>query len=207
VTTELFLVRHGETDWNTQRRIQGLTDIPLNARGREQARRTGRMLARRGWDGIYSSPLGRARETARIIAAEVGLGDPGIVEALVERNYGEAEGMNFDEIEARWPDRGTVPGQESRREVTERVVPALRRLAASHPDQSLIVVSHGGAIRAVLSAADPDGVHGMISNGSIHSFRLGDDDVLRLVEFDDPISLDPLDAQNAVEARDDEGAA
>ena len=69
------------------------------------------------------------------------------------------------------------------------------------------MVSHGGAIRSVLSAADPDGAHGMITNGSIHSFRLDDDDVLRLIAFDDRISQDPLDAQNAVEARDDEGAA
>lgn len=207
MTTELYLVRHGETDWNRQRRIQGSTDIPLNDAGREQARETGRALGRRPFDGIFSSPLGRALETARIIAGEVGLPDPAVIDALVERNYGEAEGMGFDEIERRWPDRTAVPGQESREQVVERVLPALRDLARAHPGRSLIVVSHGGAIRSVLAAADPDGAHGTITNGSIHSFRFGDDDVLRLLAFDDRISHDPLDTQNAVEARDDEGAA
>lgn len=206
MTTELYLVRHGETDWNQQRRIQGLTDIPLNETGREQARATGRLLARREWDGIYCSPLGRARETARIIASEVGLGEPAVVDALAERNYGEAEGMSFEQIERRWPDRGTVPGQETREQVVARVLPALQELAETHPGESIIVVSHGGAIRAVLTAADPDGSHGMITNGSIHSFRLGADDRLQLIEFDDPIALDSLDAQNAVEARE-EGVA
>ena len=202
MTTELYLVRHGETDWNQQRRIQGLTDIPLNDVGREQARATGRLLARRSWDGVYSSPLGRALETASIIADELGLPAPETIDALVERNYGEAEGMNFIEVERRYPNRSGVPGQESREDVVARVLPALRELALAHPDQALVVVSHGGAIRAVLTAVQPESSHGMITNGSIHSFRFGDDE-LRLIEFDDPIALDSLDEQNAVEARED----
>ena len=202
MTTELYLVRHGETDWNQQRRIQGLTDIPLNDIGREQARATGRLLSRRSWDGVYSSPLGRALETATIIADELGLPAPQTIDALVERNYGEAEGMNFLEVERRYPNRSGVPGQESREDVVARVLPALRDLALAHPDQALVVVSHGGAIRAVLTAVQPESSHGMITNGSIHSFRFGDDE-LRLIEFDDPIALDSLDEQNAVEARED----
>ena len=205
MTTELYLVRHGETDWNLQHRIQGLTDIPLNETGREQARATGLLLARRRWDGVFCSPLSRALETATIIADELGLPAPTTIEALVERNYGEAEGLNFLEIERRYPDRGSVPGQESRDDVVARVLPALRELAAAHPDESLVVVSHGGAIRSVLSAVDPDSSHGMITNGSVHSFQFGDDE-LRLIEFDDPLSVDPLTEQNAVEARE-EGVA
>ncbi len=88
-------------------------------------------------------------------------------------------------------------------------MPALRELAAAHPGESLIVVSHGGAIRAVLMAADPAGSHGMITNGSVHSFRFEDDE-LRLIGFDDPIEIDSIAAgtddlreQNAVEARED----
>ncbi|MCU1416048.1 MAG: histidine phosphatase family protein [Schumannella sp.] len=202
MTTELYLVRHGETDWNQQRRIQGLTDIPLNDTGREQARATGRLLARRRWDAVFSSPLRRALETAEIIAEELGLPAPATVDALVERNYGDAEGMNFLDIERKYPDRGSVPGQESREEVVARVLPALHELAAAHPDQRLVVVSHGGAIRAVLTAVDPHYTHGMIANGSVHSFEFGDD-VLKLIEFDDPIAVDSLDEQNAVEARED----
>jgi broad specificity phosphatase PhoE len=206
--TELYLVRHGETDWNRQHRIQGLTDVPLNATGRKQARAAGKLLSRRDWDGIYASPLSRAVETASIIAGQTGLPEPRPVAALVERNYGDAEGLNFIEIDRRYPNRSEVPGQESRAEVIARVVPALRELAAAHPGESLIVVSHGGAIRAVLMAADPAGSHGMITNGSVHSFRFEDDE-LRLIRFDDPIEIvstgrgGDLDEQNAVEARED----
>jgi len=207
--TELYLVRHGETDWNRQHRIQGLTDIPLNETGREQAKAAGRLLARRSWDGILASPLSRAMETASIIAAEIGLGAPEPIAALVERNYGDAEGLDFAEINRRYPDRSTVPGQESREEVIARVVPALRELAAARAGESLIAVSHGGAIRAVLMAADPAGSHGMIPNGSVHSFRVEDDE-LRLIRFDDPIEVDSIASgaddirdQNAVEARED----
>jgi uncharacterized phosphatase len=85
--TLIYLVRHGETEWNRQRRIQGSTDIPLNDIGREQAARTGRLLSRRDWAGIASSPLSRAFETGSIIARAVGV-DPGRgegLDALVER--------------------------------------------------------------------------------------------------------------------------
>lgn len=206
--TELYLVRHGETDWNRQHRIQGLTDIPLNPTGRKQARAAGKLLSRRAWNGIYSSPLSRARETATIIAEQTGLSQPDAVDALVERNYGEAEGLNFIEIDRRYPNRSEVPGQESRAEVIARVVPALRELAASHPGESLIVVSHGGAIRAMLMAAEPTRTHGMITNGSVHSFRFEEGE-LRLIRFDDPIEIvsrrggGDIDEQNAVEARED----
>jgi uncharacterized phosphatase len=206
--TELYLVRHGETDWNRQHRIQGLTDIPLNETGRQQAREAGRLLARRTWHGIVTSPLSRAVESAAIIAAELGLGTPEKVQALVERNYGEGEGLDFAEINRRYPDRSVVPGQESRDEVVARVVPALLELAASRPGQSLIVVSHGGAIRSALMAADPAGSHGVITNGSVHSFRV-EDDQLQLIRFDDPIEVDSIAPgtddivdQNAVEARE-----
>jgi uncharacterized phosphatase len=83
--TLLYLVRHGETDWNRQRRIQGSTDIPLNATGRDQAARTARLLGRRSWDAILTSPLSRAVETASIISGELGLGAPEVLEDIAER--------------------------------------------------------------------------------------------------------------------------
>lgn len=204
--TELYLVRHGETDWNRQRRIQGLTDIPLNATGRQQARDAGMLLARRRWDAVYSSPLGRARETAEIIAAELGLGAPTLLDRLVERNYGAAEGLDWTQVEREFPRGAPVPGRESREQVGARVVPALVELAESRPGESLVIVSHGGAIRAVLSAVEPSASHGMITNGSVHSFRLVDGS-LRLIAFDDPIEVESIGPecgdlieQNAVEA-------
>jgi uncharacterized phosphatase len=206
--TSLYLVRHGETDWNAQRRIQGSTDIPLNAMGRDQAETTGRLLARREWDGIYSSPLSRAMETANIIAAEVGLERPGTIDAIVERNYGDAEGLNWEEIESQFPGDAPVPGRETRPHVAERVIPALVGLATSLPGTALIVVTHGGVIRSVLNAVDPDVVHGAITNGSVHSFELVDGS-LELVAFDDPIDelslecgTEDLDQQNPMESRE-----
>ena len=207
--TDLYLVRHGETDWNRQRRIQGLTDIPLNDTGREQARATGMLLTRRHWDAIYASPLSRARETAEIIAAEVGLPEPTLVDALVERNYGTAEGLDWLEVETQYPHGTAVPGRESREEVAARVIPALMELATAHPGESLLIVSHGGAIRAVLNEVEPAASHGTITNGSVHSFRL-ERGALRLIAFDDPIEVESigqdcgdLDEQNAVEAQED----
>jgi uncharacterized phosphatase len=203
--TSLYLVRHGETDWNAQRRIQGSTDIPLNDMGREQARTTGLLLATRTWDAIVTSPLSRAMETARIIAGEVGLAEPTTVPALVERQYGDAEGLNWEQVEARYPDGAVVPGRETREEVAARVLPALVEIAASHPGQSILVVSHGGVIRTVLDMVDPAHKHGAITNGSVHSFQVVDGTV-QLVAFNDPIedeslgcATDDLDEQNALE--------
>lgn len=207
--TELYLVRHGETDWNAARRIQGRTDIPLNDAGRAQASRAAELLARRRWDAVYASPLSRAHETARIIADYLGLGEVTDVEAFVERDYGQAEGMSFEQLEELYPEGVHAPGQETREEVAARVVPALLELAARRPGERLIVVSHGGAIRSVLQTAEPGTRHPRITNASVHSFRVEDGE-LRLIAFDDPIEeesilpeCEDIDAQNAVEAAED----
>lgn len=208
--TELYLVRHGETEWNAARRIQGRTDIPLNDTGREQARQAGELLARRRWDAIYASPLSRAVETARIIGRQVGIDEVGTRDALMERDYGAAEGLGFDELDRLYPEGVHAEGQETREEVGSRVGGALVALADQHPGESLIVVSHGGAIRAVLQLAEPGVKHPRITNASVHSFRVEDGD-LRLIAFDDPIEIESLlpecedlDVQNAVEAQDDD---
>ena len=209
--TLLYLVRHGETDWNLARKIQGSTDIPLNDTGRAQAARTGALLARRSWDGVASSPLSRAFETGQIIARAVGVDAIETVDDLVERNYGEAEGLEDRELDRRFPGDTPVPGRETRQQVEARVVPALIRLAEQRPGSNLIITTHGGVIRSVLNAVAPSvaehrGVP--ITNGSIHSFRHVDGG-LELVAFDDPIDAesiadgfgDILD-QNAIEERE-----
>ncbi|MEO7373850.1 MAG: histidine phosphatase family protein [Terrimesophilobacter sp.] len=209
--TLLYLVRHGETDWNLQRRIQGSTDIPLNQTGRLQARRTGTLLGRRSWDAIITSPLSRAAETAAIIADELGLPTPQIVDAIVERAYGEAEGLDDVELARRFPGNAPVVGRESRQDVSARVVPALVKLAENRPGQHLILATHGGVIRTLLEAVAPGSdVHRgvRITNGSIHSFRYLDG-VLKLVTFNDPIEVasvqpgdEDLALQNALEGRE-----
>lgn len=209
--TLLYLVRHGETEWNLERRIQGSTDIPLNATGREQAVRTGRLLGRRSWDAIITSPLSRAVETAEIIAGELDLPAPVILPAIAERAYGEAEGLTDVRLARRYPVGTHVPGRETRDEVAARVIPALLAVAAARPGQHVILTTHGGVIRTVLEAVAPGSrVHRgvRITNGSIHSFRYADG-VLKLVAFDDPIEVasvqsdaDDLVAQNAIEGRE-----
>jgi probable phosphoglycerate mutase len=212
--TLLYLVRHGETDWNLARRIQGSTDIPLNDTGRAQAERTGALLARRSWDGIASSPLSRALETGQIIGRAVGVGAIETLDDIVERQYGEAEGLEERELARRFPGDTPVPGRETREDVAARVIPALIGLAERHPESNLIVTTHGGVIRTVLNAVAPTmaGHRGIpITNGSVHSFRHIDGG-LELVAFDDPIEEDSVTGdggdiidQNAIEQRESAG--
>ncbi|GAB3601782.1 histidine phosphatase family protein [Microbacterium aureliae] len=163
--TSLILIRHGETDWNRDRRIQGATDIPLNDTGRRQARDAATALRERldraGRVGIVASDLSRARETAEIIAGELGLPSPRLYPQLRERAYGEAEGMGIDEFTARWGAsfHGGVPGAEEPEALRRRalgalrqVVRDLRRLSAPAP-ATLLVVAHGGLIREVIGHA------------------------------------------------------
>lgn len=207
--TLIYLVRHGETEWNRARRVQGSTDIPLNDTGRAQAATTGRLLARMQWTGVVASPLSRAYETASIIASALGLPAPSTLNAIVERNYGEAEGFTDAELRVKFPDDTPVPGRESREAVAERAIPALIELAEKHHGGALVVVSHGGVIRSVLATVAPASSHEPITNGSIHSFRHRDGS-LELIAFDDPIEIESLaystgdlEEQNPIERRDE----
>ncbi|GAA4683570.1 histidine phosphatase family protein [Frondihabitans cladoniiphilus] len=187
--TLLYLVRHGETDWNRARRIQGSTDIPLNDLGREQAASAADLLSRRRFDAVVASPLVRAFETGSIIAERLGLPVPATLDALVERAYGEAEGMVFDEVERAFPNGADVPGRESVDDLLRRVIPALLAIAHEYQGGAVVVATHGAVIRAVVGHVAPDegpAVGQPIRNGSIHSFELVDGD-LALCEFDDPI--------------------
>ncbi len=188
--TYFSLVRHGETDWNRAGRIQGSTDIPLNDLGRTQARETGRKLARHHWDQIVCSPLSRAHETALIIGAEIGHPEPVIEPAIVERNYGEAEGLTGAELEARFPGNTPVPGRETKDEVFDRVLSAMHVIAAEHPGKRILMVVHGGVIRAALQGAVPGQYwHEKIPNGSVHSF-MHSDTGLELIRFNDELDIE-----------------
>jgi broad specificity phosphatase PhoE len=187
--TNFFLVRHGETDWNRLGRIQGSTDIPLNDTGREQARATGEKMQGRRWDVLVSSPLSRAMETASIIASFIGMPEPTPIADLVERNYGEAEGLTGPELESSFPNDAPVPGRETREDVKDRVLAALHAIASENKGKNVIVVAHGGVIRAVLHSTTGQAFFGeRITNGSVHSFHHSDDG-LQLVQFNDPLEL------------------
>ena len=149
--TRFFLVRHGETEWNRLRKIQGISDIPLNDTGRSQAAALGDILSKHRFDLIVSSPLSRALETAQIVARKLGMPAPLVIQDLVERNYGEAEGSSGLELDTLYPPGTEIPGREDRADVTKRVVRTLHDLAIRHPEADILAVAHGAVIRCVVS--------------------------------------------------------
>ncbi|WEO79222.1 histidine phosphatase family protein [Cryobacterium sp. SO2] len=175
--TRFAIVRHGQTDWNLEKRIQGSTDIPLNSIGRAQAAETGLALRGTHWDAIVTSPLTRAHETARIIAGELDRPAPLVVPELTERHHGEIEGLTFAERQLRFPDGSKVPGLETRQAVLDRVLPALELLALTYPDRQIVVVCHGGVIGTLVRYATGGkrpAAGELIPNGSVHDFRWQD---------------------------------
>ncbi|MEO5317314.1 histidine phosphatase family protein [Arthrobacter sp. CC3] len=151
--TTFALVRHGQTDWNAQRRLQGSTDIPLNDVGRGQARDAVAVLSGQEWDAIVSSPLGRAAETANLIADGLGLSVARHIPELTERSFGPAEGLQAGpELDAlRIP--GGFRGAESEDEAASRGLAALETLAEEFRGRRVLVVAHGTLIRVSLSRA------------------------------------------------------
>lgn len=150
--TRIELIRHGETDWNVEYRYQGSTDTPLNDLGHEQVRLLAESMRGESWDVVYSSPLIRALDTARAVTSAIGLQEDAIIQdrRLMERAYGDAEGMTLPEREAIWPD-GEWPGLEDWEHVAERVMKALRSAVTDHAGKRILVICHGGVINAVLA--------------------------------------------------------
>lgn len=157
----LILVRHGETEWNREDRVQGQSDVPLSAAGRRQAQTLAAALTGRGVvpAAVYASTLSRALETARIIAAPFDL-DVSAEPRLRERHSGAAEGMRRAEVRHRFGARvhgglvniDSVPGVEPVPELVQRVDTALTDIAARHGGRTVVAVSHGGAIANWLQA-------------------------------------------------------
>jgi broad specificity phosphatase PhoE len=145
--TTLLLVRHGETDWNAEGRLQGQIDRPLSDFGRRQARQLGETLEGEELEAIYSSDLARARETAEIVAERLGL--PVELDSdLREKDWGTWEGLTPVER-----DRVEFVG-ESTQAHQERTLRALTRISARHPGGgTVLVVTHGGSMRRVQTAA------------------------------------------------------
>jgi broad specificity phosphatase PhoE len=159
--TTILLARHGETDWNRDLRFQGHADPVLNDAGRAQAAELSSALADEALAAVYSSPLRRAFETARTVAAGHGL-EPVAVEALREVDVGSWQGLTRAEVEERFPEQyarwldhaqGWEDG-ETYEEMGERVVTALLELATAHQGERILAVTHGGPIRAALAFAD-----------------------------------------------------
>ena len=151
----LYVVRHGETDWNVAKRWQGHADIPLNEAGRAQARETAEALRGFAFTAIVSSPLSRASQTADAIAAASGL--PVEIEPLlIERNVGAMSGKTVEQYRADVPGE-PFPDMELWEDVKVRGVMALTACAEAHPGEDIVVVTHGGLVRAAAEALLPEG--------------------------------------------------
>jgi len=160
--TRIVAVRHGETDWNAELRMQGQLDAALSARGRWQAGRVAEALAEDGIEAIVASDLARAHDTALAIAARTGL--PVATDAgLRERCFGVFEGSTYAEIDARWPDAAArwrrhdpdfgPDGGETLRDFCARAVAAAARIAAGHAGRTIALVTHGGVLDCLYRAA------------------------------------------------------
>jgi broad specificity phosphatase PhoE len=153
-TTQLLLVRHGETAANVEGRMQGRGDDPLNERGMVQARAVANRINREfpHISAIYSSPLGRARATADAIGAALGL-TPRLRDGLQEMNIGRLDGVSPTELWAAAPRDAdeAYPGGESGREFVERIMGALYGIVSAHRGETVVAVSHGGVIATALS--------------------------------------------------------
>jgi probable phosphoglycerate mutase len=191
--TRVLAIRHGETAWNADGRIQGQLDIPLNGTGRWQAARLKAAVAHEGLSAVYSSDLQRAFTTAQPVAEAAG----GVVVVtdvgLRERGFGIFEGHTFTEIETRWPedagrwrrrDPGFGPeGGETLVDFYTRVVASATRLASAHPGQTIALVAHGGVLDCLYRAAS------RVALNAPRSWELGNASVNRLLYSVEGFSL------------------
>jgi 2,3-bisphosphoglycerate-dependent phosphoglycerate mutase len=205
--TRIVVVRHGETEWNAEMRMQGQLDTELSARGRWQAARTGAALAGEGIEAIVASDLVRALDTARAIATVLGL-PIATDRGLRERSFGIFQGQTYAEIDARWPaeaarwrlhDPAFAPeGGESLTAFSARAVAAASRVAERQRGRTLLIVSHGGVLDCLYRAAAG------LDLAAPRSWQLGNASINRLlftgerftlVGWDDTAHLegDPLD--------------
>ena len=161
-SSEIILVRHGETAWNRERRMQGQTNTPLSDIGRAQAKAVGQRLARERFAALYSSDLERAWDTAAAIAEVTG---HKIIEdkRLRERTFGVFEGLSYEDMITRYPEEHkrfaarepdfAVPGGESPRAFFERSLACLEEIAAAHPGETVVAVTHGMVLDTLYRAA------------------------------------------------------
>ena len=151
--TNFGLFRHGQTDWNINFLLQGVTDIPMNETGVEQVKLAAKAMRRDDWDLILTSPLGRARQTAEIISDQLGFDTVVEQELLIERSFGEAEGLSHEQWRQKYSNLDQIPGGESRTELALRSQLLLDTISKQFAGRRVLAVSHGALIRTVIAIA------------------------------------------------------
>ena len=158
--TRIILVRHGHVDWLTPERFRGRAELPLSDLGRRQAQAAASYIAAT-WktDAVYSSPLGRCRETGATIAAPFRI-ESKVIEGFADIDYGEWQGLTREEAKQRWPEEtalwfrtphlAAVPGGETLPALLSRATAALRDLLRHHPDGTVVLVGHDSVNRVLL---------------------------------------------------------
>ncbi|MCL2109760.1 MAG: histidine phosphatase family protein [Oscillospiraceae bacterium] len=147
---KICLIRHGETDWNVARKLQGREDILLNKNGILQAKQCGLALSDTLWRAIITSPLLRAKQTADIMADVLEIQDVFSDDGFIERDYGKASGLSEIERKTLFPD-GKYEGMEEWETLRDRVCSSVVKYAAEFYPHNIIIISHGGAINSVLA--------------------------------------------------------
>jgi uncharacterized phosphatase len=173
--TVICIVRHGETDWNAQGRLQGREDIELNDSGRLQAQKIAAYLMNEHWDAVVSSPLKRAYETAQIIARILSVSEIYVEEQITERDYGEASGLWPEERRSRFPEG--IPGQEDFELLRQRAMNGLEKIAHDHRGKRIVVISHGALTNSILytlSGGEFGSFKTRLKNGCINQITLHD---------------------------------
>lgn len=148
--TTLCIIRHGETDWNNEGRFQGIEEIPLNNNGRKQALSCVKYLKNFEWDAIVTSPLGRAKETASIIANNLGFKTVKVIPELIERDFGRAAGLFPHERKKMFPNE-LFEGAETKEATRKRSMEALKIIDNMYKDKRVIVITHGGIINSIMN--------------------------------------------------------
>ena len=151
--TILGLLRHGQTDWNVAGRLQGTSDIPLNQTGLAQAQAAAQAIDPSQWDVLLSSPLSRARETAQRIADLHGRHKLTIDDRFLERAFGEAEGLSYEEWKRLHDPAVGVAGGENLEQLESRAVALLAAIASEYSGKRVLAVSHGALIRKLVRVA------------------------------------------------------
>lgn len=151
--THFGLFRHGQTDWNINFLLQGVTDIPMNQTGLEQVKLAAKAIRINDWDVVLTSPLTRAKQTAEIIASQVGFNEIIEHELLIERSFGEAEGLSHEQWRAKYANLDEIPRGESRSQLASRSQLLLDQVCSQFKGKRVLAISHGALIRGLLSIA------------------------------------------------------